>query len=152
MKASLPTARSTTLAADLRVVVGQLRRRWREEGMIGDLTPSQVSVLGYLERFGPSTVTALAKADGVRPQSMGATVAVLEDAGLVRGAQDPADGRQTIFSLTAKCRELVRSSRAAREDWLSRAIQSNFSAAEQEKLASGVALLKRLVALEGTKQ
>ena len=39
---------------------------------------------------GPATVTSLARAEGVRPQSMGATVAALQEAGLVGGAPDPA--------------------------------------------------------------
>ncbi|HBD34278.1 MAG TPA: MarR family transcriptional regulator, partial [Cupriavidus sp.] len=39
-----------------------------------------------------------------------------------------------------------KASRAAREDWLYRAIQSRFTAAEQQQLATGIELLKRLVA------
>ena len=76
---------------------------------------------------------------------MGATVAVLEAAGFVAGAPDPTDGRQTILSLTPACRKLLKDGRAIREDWLFRAIQQLLTAQEQETLASGVELLKRLV-------
>ena len=72
----------------------------REHTRKGELTASQRFALGRLSREGPLTVTALARAEGVRPQSMGATVAVLEAQGLVAGAPDPADGRQTLLSLT----------------------------------------------------
>jgi DNA-binding MarR family transcriptional regulator len=141
-----PGAVSTaTLAADLRILIGQLKRRLREEASAGDLTWSQMSVLGRLERDGPATVTGLAKAEGVRPQSMGATVAVLEQAGMVIGAPHPSDGRQTILSLTETCREFIKANRAAREDWLVRVIQTELSSGEQETLASGIDLLKRLV-------
>jgi DNA-binding MarR family transcriptional regulator len=75
---------------------------------------------------------------------MGATVSDLEAAGLVSGAPDPADGRQTILSLTAACREMIKASRAAREDWLFRAIRTKLAPTEQEALATGVELLKRL--------
>jgi DNA-binding MarR family transcriptional regulator len=75
---------------------------------------------------------------------MGATVATLEAAGLVKGSPDPADGRQTILSLTDACRELIKVHRAAKEDWLLRAIQTKLSPAEQEKLAAALELLKRL--------
>ncbi len=140
------SAAAAALATDLRVVVGKLKRRLRDQIRLGtDLTWSQMSVLGLLERDGPATVTALARAEGVRPQSMGATVSVLEAAGLVVGAPDPADGRQTILSLTDACRALIRATRAAREDWLLRAIQTHLSPAEQEELADAVQLLKRLV-------
>jgi DNA-binding MarR family transcriptional regulator len=90
-------------------------------------------------------VTALAKAESVRPQSMGATVAALEAAGLVAGASDPRDGRQTILSLTPACRRMIREGRATREDWLFRALREHLNAEEQAELATGVELLKRLV-------
>ncbi len=61
------------------------------------------------------------------------------------GTPDPRDGRQTIYSLTRKCLELVRASRAAREDWLLRTIQTKFTPAEQQALAAGVGLLTRLI-------
>ncbi|MEX3634183.1 MarR family winged helix-turn-helix transcriptional regulator [Paraburkholderia sp. BR14320] len=136
-----------TLAEDLRVLVGKLRRRLREESHVGDFTPSQVQVLNLLEREGPATVTALARAHGMRPQSMGETLAALKAAGLVNGAPDPNDGRQTVLSLTPSCRKKVKASRAAREDWLCRTIQTRFTQAEQQQLATGVDLLKRLVDL-----
>ncbi len=116
-----------------------------EQASGGDFTPSQIAVLIRLENEGSQTVTALARAAGVRSQSMGATVAVLEAAGLVAGEPDPADGRQTILSLTDACREWVQANRAAREDWLFHAIQTTLTPAEQAELAAGVELLKRLV-------
>lgn len=138
------TARGMAVAADLRVVIGKLKRRLREQTYLGDLTWSQVSVLGLLERNGPATVTTLAKAEGMRSQSMGATVAALEAAGLISGTPDPNDGRQTIMSLTPACRELVRQFRAARDDWLFHAIQTHLAPEEQDDLARAVDLLKRI--------
>lgn len=137
--------RALALAGELRVLIGKLRRRLREEGHLGDFTWSQMEVLTWLEREGPATVTTLARAQGVRPQSMGETLSVLKAAGLVSGAPDPTDGRQTVLSLTAACREKIKAARAAREDWLFRAIQTKLSCAEQEQLAIGVELLKRLI-------
>jgi DNA-binding MarR family transcriptional regulator len=132
------------LASEIRVVIGRLNRRLREQAHSSDLTASQKSVLLHLEREGSATVTALAKADGVRPQSMGATVSSLQAAGLIASAPHPTDGRQTVLSLTASCRKMIKASRAAREDWLYRAISSKLAAREQARLAQGIALLKRL--------
>ncbi len=81
----------------------------------------------------------------MRPQSMSAAIAALEAAGLVRGAPDPDDGRQTIISLTDTCRTRLRNSRAARQDWLSRTIATRLSPREQQELTAAVELLKRLV-------
>jgi DNA-binding MarR family transcriptional regulator len=138
-------ARAAALAADLRAVMGKLKRRLREQARLGDLTESQISTLSRLEREGSATVTALAQAEGMRPQSMGAIVAALEAAGLVTRALDPNDGRQTLLSLTDACRERIKAARAAREDWLLRAIQKNIAPAEHEQLEGAVELLKRLV-------
>jgi len=139
------TARLSALAVELHDVIGKLKRRLREEAHLGDLTFSQSAVLRRLNRDGPATVTTLAKAESVRPQSMGATVAALEAAGLVAGAADPQDGRQTILSLTPACRKMIREGRATREDWLFRALREHLTAAEQAQLASGIELLERLV-------
>jgi len=132
------------LASELRIHVGKLRRRLREEAHIADVTPSQASVLSRLERDGPATVSSLARAEGMRPQSMAATVLVLTQAQLVAGAPDPLDKRQTILSLTERCRALVKASRAAREDWLARTIDSRLTLDEAMQLRQAMALLKRL--------
>ncbi|MFC4764909.1 MarR family winged helix-turn-helix transcriptional regulator [Dyella koreensis] len=137
-------ARLSAAVADLRVAIGKLRRRLRDEVSLGDLTWSQVAVLGHLERGGPATVTALAQAEGVRPQSMGATIGALEAADMVSGAPHPTDGRQTLWSLTPRCRDLIKVSRVAREDWLLRTIHAELTPAEQEVLAKAAPLLKRI--------
>jgi DNA-binding MarR family transcriptional regulator len=139
------SARASALAEDLRSLVGKLKRRLREQASPGDLTPSQVSVLLRLEKVGPATVSNLARAEGMRPQSMSSAIASLETAGLVSGAPDPGDGRQTIFSLTDACRDWIREGRAARQDWLSRTIEARLSPQEQDDLARAAGLLKRLV-------
>ena len=108
-------ATAQALAGDLRTLMGQFKRMLHDQASLGNMTLSQVSVLGQLDRDGPATVTNLARADGVRPQSMGATVSALETAGLVSGTPDPNDGRQTIWSLTPACRERIRVGRVARE-------------------------------------
>ncbi|MEI9803212.1 MAG: MarR family transcriptional regulator [Pseudolabrys sp.] len=136
---------AAALATELRLLFGRLKRRLRDQANADQFTGSQLAVVRHLYLDGPATVTTLAKAEGVRPQSMGATVAVLETAGFLRGAPDPADGRQTILSLTETCLRLIKAGQAAREDWLFRAIRTNLTPAEQEQLAIGVALLKRLV-------
>jgi DNA-binding MarR family transcriptional regulator len=134
-----------SLATDLHTLSGKLKRRLREQASAGDLTPSQAAVLAHLGRNGPTTVTALARMEGVRSQSMGATVATLESLGLVKGAPDPNDGRQTILSLTPSCVSMISKGRAARTDWLLRIIQERLSPAEQDQLEAALRLLNRLV-------
>ena len=144
-KSSTQTGLASTLAAEIRTVGGKLKRRLREHGGRSDLTPSQISVLLQLEKDGSATVSSLARAEGMRPQSMSAVVASLQEAGLVRGAPDPSDGRQTLMSLTPKCLKRLQEGRAARQDWLTMTISQKLSAQEQEKLHRALELLMRLV-------
>ena len=144
-KSSTQSGLASTLAAEIRTVGGKLKRRLREHGRRSDLTPSQVSVLLRLEKDGSATVSSLARAEGMRPQSMSAVVMPLQKAGLVSGAPDPSDGRQTLMSLTAKCLKRLQEGRAARQDWLTTTISQKLSAHEQEKLQAAIELLTRLV-------
>jgi DNA-binding MarR family transcriptional regulator len=138
------TAEALALAGELRVSIGKLTRRLREQAHPGDFTAAQKSVLIRLERDGAATVSMLARAESVRPQSMRVTISSLETAGLVRGEPDQADGRQTFFSLSSACRKMLKTSRAAREDWLFRALQTQLAPREREQLAAAVKLLERL--------
>jgi DNA-binding MarR family transcriptional regulator len=76
---------------------------------------------------------------------MSAVVTPLQEAGLVRGVPDPSDGRQTLMSLTPKCRKWFQDGRAARQDWLTMTICQKLSVQEQEKLRAALELLARLV-------
>ncbi|AUH02457.1 MarR family transcriptional regulator [Prodigiosinella confusarubida] len=139
------TKHSAILAQDLRALMGKLKRRLREQAHVEDLPPSQVAVLLRLEKDGPTTASSLARAEGMRPQSMGTVISALESADFVRGRPDPTDGRQTLLSLTDGCRKWIAEGRAARQDWLTRAIQTHLSPQEQDELAKAVELLRRLV-------
>jgi DNA-binding MarR family transcriptional regulator len=133
------------LATEIRSVARKLKKRLREHGGRNDLTPSQISVLLRLEQDGSATVSSLARVEGMRPQSMSAIVTPLQEAGLVSGAPDPVDGRQTLMSLTPKCLKWIREGRAARQDWLTTTISQKLSAQEQQKLHTALELIARLV-------
>ena len=144
-KPSPQTGAASTLAAEMRTVFRKLKLRLREHGGHSDLTPSQISVVLRLEKGGSATVSGLARAEGMRPQSMSAVVTPLQTAGLVRGTPDPHDGRQTLMSLTPKCLKSMQEGRAARQDWLTARISQKLSVQEQEKVQAALALLTRLV-------
>jgi DNA-binding MarR family transcriptional regulator len=137
--------RAAALAQDLRATVGKLKRRLRAQAPVGELTPSQVSLLLRLEKHGPATASGLSRAEGMRPQSIAPVIAALAASGLVSGAPDPADGRKTLLSLTKHYRRWVDEGRAARQDLLTRLIEARLSPREQDALAEAVELLKRLV-------
>lgn len=136
---------SSVLAArDLRVLFSRLRRRLRSLGVDDDLTPSQTAVLTRLWKEGPSSASALAGAERVRPQSMATIVAALEQRGLIARTPDPEDGRRQVVSLTAAGRRRAESDRQVRQEWLARAIQERYSERERRTILDALALLERL--------
>jgi DNA-binding MarR family transcriptional regulator len=135
---------SSMLSSELRVVLGQLMRRLRAEHRF-PLTHG--AVLGRLDRQGAQSTVALAAAERVRPQSMGQTLAELESQGLISRRPDETDGRRTLLELTDEGRRVLADDRKRREGWLAQAIEQDFSAEEQEILASAIPLLARLTEL-----
>ena len=144
-RTSTQTEIAPALASEMRAVFRKLKLRLREHGGHGDLTPSQIAVVLRLESDGPATVSSLARAEGMRPQSMSAVVTPLQESGFVKGTADPGDGRQTLLSLTPRCLKFLEEGRAARQDWLMTRISQKLSVQEQEKVQAALALLTRLV-------
>jgi DNA-binding MarR family transcriptional regulator len=129
------------LASDLRVVLGQLVRRLRSEHRF---SLSHGAVLGRLDREGPRSVSELASAERVRPQSMAQTVSELEAEGLITRRPDSADRRRAVVELTDPGLEVLAADRRNREGWLAQAITDGFSEEEQQVLSEAVGLLRRL--------
>jgi DNA-binding MarR family transcriptional regulator len=131
------------VVAELSLAIGQLVRRLRMEANPGELTLSQITALARLDRSGAMTTADLARSEFVKPQSMGTTLADLEQEGLVRRRPHPTDGRQVLFELTAAGVEARRKRNLAKREWLLAAMEQ-LDPAEQQTLFAAAALIKRL--------
>jgi DNA-binding MarR family transcriptional regulator len=85
----------------------------------------------------------LARAESVKPQSMGTTIAALEEMGIVKRKPHPTDGRQANIELTAKGAALRKSAKDARWAWLAHAI-AQLDEQERETLFAAGEIIKRL--------
>jgi DNA-binding MarR family transcriptional regulator len=131
------------LAAELSLSIGQLVRRLRMEANPGELSWSQITTLARLDKAGWMTTADLARSEFVKPQSMGTTLADLEQQGLVQRRPHPTDGRQVLFGLTAAGVEARRQRSIAKRQWLLAAM-ARLDPAEQQTLTSAATLIKRL--------
>jgi DNA-binding MarR family transcriptional regulator len=123
--------------------IGLLVRRIRAAAASSELSLTESAVLARLERDGPATTADLARAESVKPQSMGATVQALESMGLIARAPHPTDGRQFQIKLTAKGAAVRRSAREAKRTWLAQAL-SHLDQKERETLFKAGEIFKRL--------
>jgi DNA-binding MarR family transcriptional regulator len=141
------TKRSAIVADEVRQILGALTRRLRAESADHELSGSEQSVMRRLIELGPSTTAALARAELVKPQSMGTTLAALEEGGYVKRTADATDGRRRNVTITEKGRRVLTEARAARQHWLALAIDQELDAEEQRTLLQAVELLRRIVEL-----
>jgi DNA-binding MarR family transcriptional regulator len=132
------------VAAAVYLSVGLFKRRLRQVPAPGELSLPESSALRKLERSGPATVTALARAEQISTQSMGATLSGLEARGLVKRQSDPADGRRAVMSVTEAGLSALSDKRNARIAQLARALAAGFTPAELGQLMAAAPLIERL--------
>lgn len=129
---------------DFAQTLGRLVRHMRAAAAQHELSLTESAVLARLGREGPATTAELARAEGMRPQSMSAAIATLEERGLVERKPHPSDGRQVNIALTAKGTEVRTSTKDLKRAWLAQAT-IGLGDEERQVLARAGDILKRLL-------
>ena len=135
-----------TAVIDLIHTIGLLVRRVRAAAASHELSLTEAAVMSRLAKDGPATTADLARAESMKPQSMGATIAALEEMGMVERKPHPTDGRQVNIELTAKGAAVRKSAKDAKRMWLAQAI-AQLDEQERETLFAAGKIIKRLVEL-----
>lgn len=124
--------------------LGRLVRHMRAAAAQHELSLTESAVLARLGREGPATTAELARAEGMRPQSMSAAVAALEERELVVRKPHPSDGRQVNIALTDKGAAVRSAATDLKRAWLA---QATAGLGEEDRLilARAGEILKRLL-------
>lgn len=139
----MPENNLDTSVIDFVHSVGLLVRRFRAAGGEHELSWTQAIVMSRLDKGGPATIADLARAEGMKPQSMGAAIAALEELGMVERKPHPTDGRQMNIQLTAQGVAVRNSTRDAKRTWLTHAV-TQLDDREREALFAAGEIIKRL--------
>lgn len=110
------------------------------------LPESQARTLGVLEREGESSIAHLARARGIRHQSMRITIEELERRGAVRRRRDPSDARGFLIRLTDDGRALVAAERERRASSIAAAIDSGLTPVQRHAVGEVCMILDTLTA------
>jgi DNA-binding MarR family transcriptional regulator len=129
---------------DFTQAIGLLVRRLRAAAGAHELSLTEAVVMALLARDGPATIAELARSEGMKPQSMGTTIASLEERGIVERKRHPTDGRQENIELTSEGAAVRKSAREQKRTWLAQAI-SQLDKREQKVLFEAGEIIKRLV-------
>ncbi len=132
------------VARALQLSIRLLNLRLRQHGVDDELAVPEASVLARLDRLGPLDAASLARAEGISPQSVGATVASLQRRGLVRREADATDRRRLLLNLTREGAGALARRRTRRADQLAAALEAGFSAEELRQLFEVAPLIERL--------
>ena len=135
-----------TAVIDFIHAIGLLVRRVRAAAVSHELSLTESAVMARLARDGPATTADLARAEGMKPQSMGTIIAALEQIGIVERKRHPTDGRQVNIQLTSKGAAVRKSTKDAKRSWLVHAI-AQLDEQDRETLFAAGEIIKRLVEL-----
>ena len=101
-------------------------------------------MLKRLANAGPATTADLARAQGMRPQSMRTIVAALEKLGLVVRKPHVTDGRQVNLVLTAAGAAKQKSIGETKRTWLAQTI-AGLDEADRETLFAAGRIISQMI-------
>ncbi|GAB3601543.1 MarR family winged helix-turn-helix transcriptional regulator [Microbacterium tumbae] len=129
-------------STELRLATFRLARRLRSELALGALTDTQFGALAVLNRFGPHTLSELAQRERVSAPSMKRTTHSLEESGYLTKELDDADRRRFFLAITPAGAEVVRTTIAQRDAWLTARLRT-LDAESREVLARAAQIMER---------
>ncbi|WP_241249389.1 MarR family transcriptional regulator [Rhodococcus sp. X156] len=140
---------NTEDVARLRSALGRTSRWLDRSSRGGDLSRSQMSILGTVVRRGPLGIGELADIEGVNPTMLSRVVAKLDEQGLVERRVHPQDRRAATVEVTEPGREVFLRIRAEGTRLLAASLEALPEDQRETLLSSAAALETLLGVVEG---
>jgi DNA-binding MarR family transcriptional regulator len=129
---------------DFTQAIGLLVRRVRAAAASHELSLTESAVMARLAKDGPATIADLARAESMKPQSMGTTIAALEEMGMVERKPHP-DRRTSGEYRTDRQRRRRAEERPRCKTDVAGAGHRQLDEQEQQTLFKAGEIIKRLV-------
>ncbi|MCW6530326.1 MarR family transcriptional regulator [Sphingomonas sp. MMSM20] len=138
-------------SSEARIVRAVLRlaRRLRGPAFDGEVTGSGLALLASLHRTGPMSAAALARSEGLQPQSLSRLLARLEADMLIDRPIDPVDRRRQQIALTPAGTAALKRAMTRRRAWLRDAMSRQLNDADRRALLAATDVMLRLAGHAG---
>lgn len=135
-------------SAEGRIVRAVLRlaRRLRQSALDTPLTGSGLALLASLHRDGPMSAAALARSEGLQPQSLSRLLNRLEGDDLIGQSTDPIDRRRHIIAITHSGRAALNQAMGQRRQWLAETIARQIDETERATLLAAADIMLKIAA------
>ncbi|SDA24286.1 MarR family winged helix-turn-helix transcriptional regulator [Sphingomonas sp. NFR15] len=122
----------------------RLARRLRRPALDGEVTGGGLALLASLHRQGPMSAVALARGEGLQPQSLSRLLVRLEDRRFIERPTDPADRRRHLIALTDAGAFALHRAMTRRRAWLADAMFHHLDDADRRTLLAASDVMLRL--------
>jgi DNA-binding MarR family transcriptional regulator/catechol 2,3-dioxygenase-like lactoylglutathione lyase family enzyme len=132
-------------AGEARIVRAVLRLARALRGSArASVTGGALGLLATLYRSGPLSAVALARAEGLQPQSLSRLLLRMEKDALIERRIDQDDRRRHVITLTPRGLRALGASMGARRRWLAEVMRERLDDAERATLAAAADIMLRI--------
>jgi len=122
----------------------RLARAMRRSARAAELTGGALALIATLYRKGPLSAVALARAEGLQPQSLSRLLVRMEAGMLIERGIDPEDRRRHVITLTSRGRNALRSAMTQRREWLGSVMAERLNETERASLRAAAEIMLRI--------
>ena len=122
----------------------RLARAMRRSAGAAELTGGALALIATLYRNGPMSAVALARAEGLQPQSLSRLLVRMEAGILIERGIDPEDRRRHVITLTSRGRNALRSAMTQRREWLGSVMAERLNETERASLRAAAEIMLRI--------